>query len=191
MAVLPHYSPGYSGMGHRRAAPAAGTVRSVPARPARGARFGRAAAQEIATGGVRTHAPRRPRPAPHRLGALRELLVRPVPVPPRAVPAFAVRPRRTAVIPRGTASYSVNPKALRRWAAERLTLERAPTAPSTRASATTAPPAPTWAARWHSTTRQTRAAARTAIPSANSAARPCPAIPATPRCASTWPTPRR
>ena len=109
--------------------------------PLRGARLGDAAAEEVAAGGVRPDAPRGSACAADATGAVRELLVRAVPVPPGAVSRDArihgARVRRggdreraadaaiAAATDAGagsTAAYTVNAKALRRWAAERLKL---------------------------------------------------------------------
>ena len=46
------------------------------------------------------------------------------------------------------AQYSINTKALARWAAERLSLQTRDDGAIEAASAMTGPPAPTWAARW-------------------------------------------
>ena len=143
MAVLPHYSPGLSRVGDRRAAAAAGAHQPIaPAaatRPRRRARVRHAAAEEVAAGRVRRHAARRPRAAADRSRPVRELLVPDVSVSPEPVSSSAAggQSRARGAGSRAGATTSagrcrstarpgtaVNRKALQRWCDERLSIAR-------------------------------------------------------------------
>ena len=194
MAVLPHYSPGYSGWDIAEQSRLLELFGTCPAR---------SAARRCASGALR---PKKSLLAVFGLTRHVDRVRRLTDLMPCENCSFSpcqfrrapYRRSRTGlaelpVIPQWERpSYSVNPKALKRWAAERLTLEHAPrrhhrrTLPLRRHHLHQhGPPAGV------RLLRQAGTAAKMAIPSANSAARPPPAIPATPRCASTWPTPRR
>ena len=169
MAVLPHYSPGLSRVGDRRAAAAARAHQPLAAADAGSAggraRVGDAAPEEVAAGGVRPDEARRSGAAADRSHPVRELFVPAVPVPPDAVPARAAggesgargasggerteAAEATPAVPLDrNAKYSVNAKALQRWSDERLSLDAARRRQRRRArSATKAPRARTWAGR--------------------------------------------
>ena len=122
---------------------------------ARGARVGHAAAEEVAAGGLRPDAARRSRAAADASSSpARTARSRPASTGGRRTAARARRRRRAAErrrascrrrsarAARSDASYSVNAKALQRWASERLTLDAARRRhASTRCSATKARPA--------------------------------------------------
>ena len=145
LAVLPHDSPGYPEWDIAEQAPLHALL-TASAAPLPGP------LEVLDSGALRPKksliavfgltAPRRAADAPARPRALRALLVRAVPVPAGAVsprraaidgarvrradprrPAAATTPSPPPVLD-PSAAYTVNTKALRRWAAERLTLTR-------------------------------------------------------------------
>ena len=82
--------------------------------------------QENAAGSLWIDAPHRAPAQAHRSCSLRKLFLWPVPIPARALPAGSATwgeqvPVRAAVLDQD-AAYSVNRKALKRWAEERLSL---------------------------------------------------------------------
>ena len=197
MAVLPHYSPGYPEwdiaeqprllelIRRARAArcPAAVEVlESGMLRPKKSL---------LAVFGLTRHIDRVRRLTRSR--ALRELLVSPLPVPPRAVSPrrrlrsgrelSAVRAMRrrsgrrsrsSAARPRLPSTPST-PRRCSRWADERLSLTGTPTARSTRCSATTARPARNMGRPLQlRLPRQARPARARAIRSASSSCAPAP-----------------
>ncbi len=119
MAVLPHYSPGYSEWDIAEQGRLMALLGELPGR-LRCFDSGGAAAEEIAARGLRTDAARRvPAPA-YRPSAVRDCSFGPCQY--RRAPYRRDRPG-LAELPRASpVSYSTNPKALKRWAAERLKL---------------------------------------------------------------------
>ena len=185
LAVLPHYSPGYPEWDiAEQAAPAraAHGIRGAAAGPARGARLGHAAAEEIAA--------RRVRPDPPRRAAARTCAT--------SCPASTARSRRASTAGRRIAAARRDRRRARSTSRRRssaagddavappldrdaaYTREREGAAPlggrapdadaarrrhrSTRCSATKARPAPTWAARCASTITCSSARAATGYP---------------------------
>ena len=162
MAVLPHYSPGYPEWDvaeQPRLLELMKRTRKEPF-PSRVEVFDsgmlRPKKTLLAVFGLTRHTERLRRLTES--CSLRKLLVRPMPVQACAVPASAASlrasqlPVRVAVLDQD-AQYSVNRRALQRWAEERLSMTRIAGRLARRhASATREPPAPTWAGRWLSTT---------------------------------------
>ena len=142
---------GVSRVGHRGSAGAllAHRRRRDPGHARRDG-FRHADAEEIAARRLRRHAACRTCAALERARALRELLVRDLPVPARAV-----RARPTSRDGRAAGAGSTRPTpctrssttALRRWAAERCRSRRPTTGPSTHSSGTMERRAATWAGR--------------------------------------------
>ena len=133
--------PGLPGVGHRRPAPPSKAHPAVAfagtSGRGRSPRFRDASTQKIAPGRFWPDLARRAGPTTYGADALRKLLISFLPISPRAVPADASNgqpeaastsaessnPTITTALPLSRhANYSVNSKALRRWAEERLTL---------------------------------------------------------------------